>query len=337
MAKFVFLVLLFLVGTALADDRERCARLFIEPSAVSTCRTFLGIDSRQISDADLRESISKMVYGKSAADADSEIKRREDARKLEELAEKKKEEESQCGRLFVGVEERSACRTLSILTMRVRSDIQMIDAVRERLGRPPLTGPEREIVIRDEGSRQEAFVAAQKEKERVDAEKQAALDKELAKERAIERVARERKRAIDEENNKKPIPGNWKAFSISMNPADQAHVSTIKKMKWWDICRDYGREVRSERDLRRLTAFREYLLDQDLLNGIDISGIRDRRVAVGMSTCGVIATLGMPTTINNTTTATRTTAQMVYRDRGMYVYTEARPNDANGIVRTIQH
>lgn len=324
--KVLFLAFFLLTSAVFADERERCGRLFSDPSAVSTCRTLLGMNSQQISDAELRESVSKMVYGKSAIDADAEVRRREEARKLDEMAEKKKEEESQCGRLFVTAEERSACKTLSMLTMRTRSDVEMIDAVRDRLGRPPITGAEREAVIRDEGSRQEVFAAAQRERERVEAERKVVREKESAK-----------KRAINEANNKKPIPENWGAFVASANPADQILVSSIKKMKWWDICRDYGREVRNNRDGRRLAALREYLLGQDLINGLDLMGVRDRRVAIGMSTCGVMATLGLPSTINNTTTATRTTAQMVYRDRDMYVYTEAKANEANGIVRTIQH
>lgn len=135
----------------------------------------------------------------------------------------------------------------------------------------------------------------------------------------------------------KEMPNNWPAFRTSSNPDDKRLVTVIEKMKWWDVCRDWGREVRSKKETRRLVALREFLLQDNMINGIDLMHVGDRNVAVGMTACGVMASLGSPDTINYTTTANRTSAQMVYRSRGVYVYTDATPNNGNGIVWALQH
>ncbi len=84
-------------------------------------------------------------------------------------------------------------------------------------------------------------------------------------------------------------------------------------------------------------ALREFLLNASTINGIDLMHVASRTVGIGISSCGVIASLGTPDDINYTTTASSTRAQMVYRSRGIYVYTDAGPNDGNGIVRSVQH
>lgn len=138
-------------------------------------------------------------------------------------------------------------------------------------------------------------------------------------------------------SHSKEIPDSWPDFRASSNPDDKRLVTTIEKMKWSDVCRDWGREVRAKKESRRLVALREFLLQSDTINGIDLMHVGERNVAVGMTACGVTASLGSPDTINYTTTASRTGAQMVYRSRGIYVYTDAAPNNGNGIVRSVQH
>jgi hypothetical protein len=330
---FFFLLVCYLnggsaIGGTPLDSQlsERCNRLFNEISAISTCKTFLNINVQPITDLDLREKISQMVYGKSAAKSDLDISRRQLEQKEEIKAEEVRIKESQCGRLFGNAEELDACNTLSMLTMRVRTDIQMIDAVKERLGKPAIKGAERQAIIEAEGERQEAFASAQRERDKLEAAKKAKRDAELAIQRAIQ-----------EKNMKLPIPRNWKAFEASTNPEDVRLVVAIKKSNWWEACRDFGVEERRRREGRRLAALREFLLDENLINDVDLANTRERKVVVGMTACGVYASLGLPNNINQTTTARSTTAQLVYRDRRMYVYTEAGSHNGNGIVRTIQH
>jgi hypothetical protein len=154
-------------------------------------------------------------------------------------------------------------------------------------------------------------------------------------------VASENAHAQQANSNKtvpsKEIPEDWLAFKASSNPDDKRLVAAIERMKWWDVCRDWGREVRTKKESRRLVALREFLLYGEMINGIDLTHVGDRNVAVGMTACGVTASLGSPDNINYTTNASGTSAQMVYRSRGMYVYTEAAPNKGNGIVRSVQH
>ncbi len=138
-------------------------------------------------------------------------------------------------------------------------------------------------------------------------------------------------------SHSKGIPDSWPAFKASSNPDDKRLVATIEKMEWWAVCRDLGREVRAKKESRRLVALREFLLRDDTINSFDLMHVSERNVAVGMTACGVMASLGSADTINYTTTAGRTGAQMVYRSRGMYVYTDAAPNNGNGIVRSVQH
>lgn len=321
------LILILMSLPAQAQHSARCASLFKEQGAIDTCVTMLNMSSLRIEDDELRARVSQMVYGVTTAEMDRLVADRQ-AKEQETAAaeEARLQEEDQCYRLFSPGAERDTCRTLRMLTMRERTDIVMINAVRERLGKPPITGAEREEIIRAEGTRQEAFAAAQREREKAEAEEKSRRDKEAAKQRAIV-----------EANRKKPIPKSWYAFAQSSNPEDRRLVVAIEKMKWWEVCRDFGRELRANRDPRRLAALREFLLSDKTINGADLANVKSGNVAVGMTTCGVYASLDLPNKINQTTRAQSTSAQIIYRDRGVYVYTEARPNDGNGIVTAIQH
>lgn len=99
----------------------------------------------------------------------------------------------------------------------------------------------------------------------------------------------------------------------------------------------WGRESRSGKLTRRKAGLTAYLINENYINGIDIGSVTDQLPSVGQTTCGVFAILGQPDRANQTTTAARLSTQLVYRSRGVYVYTEARPDDGNGIVRAIQH
>lgn len=132
------------------------------------------------------------------------------------------------------------------------------------------------------------------------------------------------------------IPTTWPEFKNSSHPEDKRLVASIAKMKWYDACRAWGQERRSKtpQNGRRSRALLEFVSSENLINGIDLMYVAKRQVDLGMTACGVIASLGLPNAWNSTKTVWGTNAQMVYRDRGLYVYTEG--SDANGIVRTIQ-
>jgi hypothetical protein len=130
------------------------------------------------------------------------------------------------------------------------------------------------------------------------------------------------------------IPADWRAFTASKEPADRTLVAQIQKMDWWDACIAWGKETRHVKDKRRLTALYAMLVDEKLINAKDIVQVQSRAPAIGMTACGVMAALGSPNEINQTKTAGRHRAQLVYRSRNTYVYTEG--TDANGIVTGIQ-
>ncbi|HRD96389.1 MAG TPA: hypothetical protein PLA97_08345 [Rubrivivax sp.] len=132
------------------------------------------------------------------------------------------------------------------------------------------------------------------------------------------------------------LPTAWWELVNSDHPEDQALVKQLRPLKWYEACRQWGGGMRAKTRTRRTLALTLPLDQDDLLTPDDMRLVPTQRVDVGMSTCGVIAVLGMPDSNNTTTTAQRTSAQMVYRSRGIYVYTEARKDDANGIVRSIQ-
>jgi hypothetical protein len=111
----------------------------------------------------------------------------------------------------------------------------------------------------------------------------------------------------------------------------------ISAMKWWDQCMAWGREARTSRHTPWREALIDHLTSEQMLNGHDLSNVTDRTPAVGMTTCGVYAQLGLPNASNATTTAHSMKVQMVYRDRAIYVYTRAAPDDGNGVVEAVQH
>jgi hypothetical protein len=132
------------------------------------------------------------------------------------------------------------------------------------------------------------------------------------------------------------VPYNWLGFKASADPQDKKLVADIEKMKWWEVCIAWGREWRTKKATRRSVALRERLVDGRGINDLDIMNVFDKKVVVGMITCGVNAALGRPDDINRTMTAGKTHAQLIYSSRSMYVYTEAPPDEGNGIVSGVQ-
>lgn len=131
-----------------------------------------------------------------------------------------------------------------------------------------------------------------------------------------------------------PVPDSWAAFLSSKNAGDAKVVARIQKMEWWQACEAWGRQARTNADPRLRAGLLSYLQATSTINGLDVGAVTSKKPEIGMTTCGVFAQLGRPATLNQTERAGGYSAQMVYRERGMYVYTEGR--DANAKVRSIQ-
>jgi Zn ribbon nucleic-acid-binding protein len=119
--------------------------------------------------------------------------------------------------------------------------------------------------------------------------------------------------------------------------AEQKLQASFNAMKWWEACIACGHEERSGKESLRREVFRRQLVNNQIVNNFDLSNVNGKTVNVGMTTCGVYAVLGRPDAANVTKSAMRQSVQLVYRDRGMYVYTDAEPDNGNGVVRSIQY
>lgn len=106
---------------------------------------------------------------------------------------------------------------------------------------------------------------------------------------------------------------------------------------WWDACAAWGHLAKSGHDHAREQAYLSYLSDRGLLSTRDM-GAASGDVEIGMTQCGVIAALGMPDGgVHTTEMARHRSSQMVYRSRGIYVYTDdSKPSNGQETVTAIQ-
>jgi len=123
----------------------------------------------------------------------------------------------------------------------------------------------------------------------------------------------------------------------STDPQTKRLVATIEKMKWWDACDSWGKASRAHKDIKRAELLRAFLTSDNTLTGFDMGHAGDRSVAIGMTECGVWAALGKPTSVNQTETASGSSAQYVYREKNVYVYVHQVSRSNNRVVRSIQH
>lgn len=119
---------------------------------------------------------------------------------------------------------------------------------------------------------------------------------------------------------------------------DKAGVG-IERLKWWQQCARWGREVRRSRDSASSEAFRRALYNQSMINAADEAAViaKERLPIPGMTGCGARALLGDESTSNVRTSVDATRVQLVYRERGVYVYTEGSAGDHNGIVTSVSY
>lgn len=124
------------------------------------------------------------------------------------------------------------------------------------------------------------------------------------------------------------LPADWYEYRASRDPAIQKLVTRIDDADWWANCLRFGTISRAKAKTLEFAALRAYLTDLKHMNGVDWMNVDRRTVQIGMTSCGIIAALGRPSAVNRTTTALGRSEQWVYRDRGIYVYTEQRGNGA---------
>jgi hypothetical protein len=99
-------------------------------------------------------------------------------------------------------------------------------------------------------------------------------------------------------------------------------IARAQKMNHWDRCVEVGRALRQTNQTPRQQHWTDAVLAAAQVSTKDHGYIRERRVRIGMSECAVVAALGKPEAANSTHTARGRSTQLVYRQKGMYVYTE---------------
>lgn len=131
-------------------------------------------------------------------------------------------------------------------------------------------------------------------------------------------------------------PSTWEELRDSPDKRHKALVQKVANAKWYDQCAWWGRSRRADAGSVTTMALREYLLRDQLINGLDLEAVPAREIRLGMTACGVMGSLGRPDAWNTTESRYGMDGQLVYRDRGIYVYTKADTASANGVVTHIQ-
>lgn len=109
-------------------------------------------------------------------------------------------------------------------------------------------------------------------------------------------------------------------------------ATETKQMSDLHVCLRYG-ELRGIADYLA-EPHQSEIKRRDLLNSQEWNAVEQKSVFIGMSLCGMYASLGRPTVENETVTARTLSIQHVYRfpyANSIYVYTE------NGYVRSWQN
>lgn len=119
---------------------------------------------------------------------------------------------------------------------------------------------------------------------------------------------------------------------------DKAGVG-LEHLPWYQLCQRWGQERRRQMGSPAEEAVYRALTNQRLINAKDNRAIamRVQLPEIGMTGCGAIAVLGPNYQQNAHTSTYGTRVQIVYRDRGIYVYTEGPTGDHNGIVTSISY
>jgi len=130
-------------------------------------------------------------------------------------------------------------------------------------------------------------------------------------------------------------PEDWTQLSASTKPADKRLVADIQKLDWWRVCVAWGQDERKPQRSRRGEAMGWFLEWSRFIGSKDKGNVSTRQVDIGMTDCGVFASLGMPEHVNQTTTASGTRRQYVYGLR-KYVYTTPVDGEPLNTVTAVQ-
>lgn len=130
-----------------------------------------------------------------------------------------------------------------------------------------------------------------------------------------------------------------KAKALAWEASVAKAAQGLTSLKWWERCASWGRELRRHRNSAATEAAYRSIKEEGLINYEDEIAVaaKQRLPSVGMTGCGAVAILGADYHGNATTHAYGTRVQMVFRSRGIYVYTEGKAGDHNGTVTSIQY
>ena len=132
-------------------------------------------------------------------------------------------------------------------------------------------------------------------------------------------------------------PASWAEWESSKKPGDKEMVARIEKADWWKNCAAWGVASRQKTKTRRFWALQDYLRHTNTINAKDLGYVNERLPTIGMTTCGAVAVLGLPSSANNSQSKYGYRTQFVFRQRGVYVYTESTDGDGNALITSLQH
>ena len=121
-------------------------------------------------------------------------------------------------------------------------------------------------------------------------------------------------------------------YRVNRNNTKSYSTATVSKMNNTQLCSHFHEGVTS-RVLTGNTQFDKNIVTELNKRGFhtnQINQARSGKIAIGMPTCIMYATIGKPNKENKTVNAYRTHIQHVYRGKNLYVYTD------NGIITSWQ-
>jgi hypothetical protein len=135
----------------------------------------------------------------------------------------------------------------------------------------------------------------------------------------------------------KPVQDDWERLNASKSSKDQAIIASIDALDGVKKCIAWGAEERRPGSRSpRGEALLAYLEHSNLINSKDRGNVATRQVELGMTTCGVFASLGLPNAYNQSQGSYGEHVQFVYEARRVYVYTDSRVINGWGMVTSIQ-
>jgi len=118
-----------------------------------------------------------------------------------------------------------------------------------------------------------------------------------------------------------PLATTAKAADPPLTEANKKADALVARLKYVDFCLKLGPAIRSAKTPDHLrAAYLRAAEKQHAMPSPWIGGINTRTPVLGMNLCAVVAIYGRPDALNTTTTRHGESHQVVYRDRGIYLY-----------------